>query len=75
MKGTKIDVVDDPEIRRHMQNTKEQSNVQYHGELEKKQKQEASRPLEDPNAKPQSELQFLLNFHPIKVTFYDVLSV
>jgi hypothetical protein len=72
MKGTKIDVLDDPELARHKKNTQVQSNVQYHGEIERKQKQEAARPTEDPNAKPISEL---LTFFPIKITFYDELSV
>jgi hypothetical protein len=70
MRGTKIDLADDPEMKRHLENTRAQSNVQYHGELERKKKQEASRPLED--EKPQSELSA---FYPIRVTFYDALSV
>lgn len=68
MRGTKIDLADDPETKRHLTNTKTVSNVQYHGDLERKQKQEANRPLED--EKPQSEL-----LYAIRITFYDVLSV
>lgn len=75
MKGTKIDLADDPEISRHLKNTKTQSNVQYHGEIERKQKQEAARPIEDPNAKPQSEFNLFTEFQPIKVTFYNIVSV
>ncbi|KAI6240093.1 hypothetical protein M3Y99_00494300 [Aphelenchoides fujianensis] len=55
MKGTKIDVVNDPEIARNLANSKMQSNVAYHNELERKQKQEAVRPREDPNAATTTE--------------------
>lgn len=64
MKGTKIDITDDPELQRHAQNTKNASSVQYTNELEKKHKQELVRPKEDPNAPSE--------FYPVKVTFYEL---
>ncbi|KHJ43034.1 SH3 domain protein [Trichuris suis] len=44
MRGKKIEVADDPEIQRHIKNTQIQSNVIYHGELDKKQTMERIRP-------------------------------
>ena len=46
-KGSKIDIADDPELQRHKQNTRVQSQAQYHGELQKKQQQEANRPASE----------------------------
>ena len=43
MKGTKIDVVDDPETKRLMENTQNQSLARYHGEQQKKAKQDQNR--------------------------------
>lgn len=44
MKGKKLDVVDDPELQRHMKNSMIQSNVAYHGETERKEQMEKARP-------------------------------
>jgi hypothetical protein len=44
MKGTKIEIADDPELQRHKQNAQMQSQAAYHGELAKKAQQEANRP-------------------------------
>lgn len=44
MKGTKIEIADDPELQRHLSNTKVQSQAQYHNEADRKAKQEANRP-------------------------------
>ena len=67
MKGTKIDIADDPETRRHLQNTNVVSQVQYHGDIEKKKLQEEHRPKEEQiNNNSSSEY-----FEQIKVTFYD----
>lgn len=43
MKGTKIDVADDPETKRLMANTQNQSMAQYHGEQKKKEEQDQHR--------------------------------
>lgn len=68
MKGTKIEIVDDPEMSRHRQNTKVQSQVQYHGDIEKKRQQESNRPKEElTNSLPSAGEQLLI---PIKVTIY-----
>lgn len=44
MKGKKTDVADDPELQRHKKNTAIQSNVSYHGEVERKETMEKIRP-------------------------------
>ncbi|CAD6187983.1 unnamed protein product [Caenorhabditis auriculariae] len=46
MRGTKIEIADDPELERHKKNTQTASNVQYTGELDKKKRQEQFRPKE-----------------------------
>ncbi|VDN88389.1 unnamed protein product [Brugia pahangi] len=43
-KGHRIQVADDPELTRHLQNTKIQSQVAYHGEQNKKKLQDEIRP-------------------------------
>jgi hypothetical protein len=43
MRGTKIEVADDPEMKRLLDNTKAQSLAHYHGELQKKVDQDAHR--------------------------------
>ena len=43
MRGTKIEVADDPEMKRLMDNTKVQSLAHYHGEHQKKVEQDAHR--------------------------------
>ncbi len=47
MKGTKLTVVDDPEIMRHKQNAQIVSNVEYHGLRDKQVEQERKRSLVD----------------------------
>lgn len=47
MKGQKIDIADDPETKRHLQNTQVISQVQYHGDHERKKMQEENRPKEE----------------------------
>lgn len=47
MKGTKIQITDDPELTRHLQNSRIQSQALYHGELEKKKIQDTNRPKEE----------------------------
>lgn len=47
MKGTKIQVTDDPELTRHLQNSRIQSQVLYHDELEKKKLQDINRPKKE----------------------------
>ncbi|XP_003377684.1 putative LIM and SH3 domain protein [Trichinella spiralis] len=44
MKGKKIQVADDPEIQRLLKNTQIQSNVIYHGDLDRKETMERIRP-------------------------------
>ena len=69
MKGQKIDIIDDPEMTRHKQNSKVQSNVQYHGEIEKKKHQEEQRPKDEvvSSTAPSASEYFL----PVKVTIYQ----
>uniref|UniRef100_A0A183C4D3 SH3 domain-containing protein n=1 Tax=Globodera pallida TaxID=36090 RepID=A0A183C4D3_GLOPA len=43
MKGTKLEVADDPETKRHKANMMNQSLAHYHGELQKKEKQDTQR--------------------------------
>uniref|UniRef100_A0A183C2Q4 LIM zinc-binding domain-containing protein n=1 Tax=Globodera pallida TaxID=36090 RepID=A0A183C2Q4_GLOPA len=43
MKGTKLEVADDPETKRHKANMMNQSLAHYHGELQKKEKQDSHR--------------------------------
>ena len=45
MKGKKTEVVDDPEIERLKKNTQIQSNVAYHGEVDKKEHMDKIRPM------------------------------
>lgn len=68
MKGTKIEVADDPEMTRHRQNTKVQSQVQYHGDIEKKKQQESNRPKEELSNSVPASGEIL---YPVKVTIYN----
>lgn len=66
MKGKKLDVVDDPELQRHMKNSMIQSNVAYHGDTERKELMEKARPaFEETGQSAQKGIYafFFSNFH------------
>uniref|UniRef100_A0A1I8ETN8 SH3 domain-containing protein n=1 Tax=Wuchereria bancrofti TaxID=6293 RepID=A0A1I8ETN8_WUCBA len=69
-KGHRIQVADDPELTRHLQNTKIQSQVAYHGEQNKKKLQDEIRPQPEQQNISNGEVSLSANSVPESPSTY-----
>lgn len=74
LKGKRIEIADDPEIVRNMKNMQVQSNVAYHGELDKKQNMDQHRPATENNGYPTPSKAPLFFCFWLKNIFKEILD-